>query len=63
MNSTKSREVKETLQNADMHKEWEQSYRNDQNIRFYEQAFDFIFHQIDVPAGSAFLDAGVWKRG
>ena len=58
MNSTKSREVKETLQNADMHKEWEQSYRNDQNIRFYEQAFDFIFHQIDVPAGSAFLDAG-----
>lgn len=58
MNPSKSQEVTQTLQNADMHKEWEESYRNDQNIHFYELALTYIFRQITISAESSFLDAG-----
>jgi len=54
----KSNEVKETLQNADLHDEWISSYRTAENERFFESAFDYILRALGAPKDATFLDAG-----
>lgn len=49
--------VKETLSKSDIHDGWEDDYRNPENERFYDMAFDLIAKVVGNP-GSGFLDIG-----
>jgi 2-polyprenyl-3-methyl-5-hydroxy-6-metoxy-1,4-benzoquinol methylase len=50
--------VENLLARPEMHRQWEQDYRNADNENFYERAFDFIIDVVKPAAGATFLDAG-----
>ena len=58
MKVSNSKLVEQSLSKPDIHRQWESAYRNERNERFYEQAFDYITHVLNIPENSTFLDAG-----
>lgn len=53
-----SNHVETTLQKPDVHQQWEDSYRNPENEKFYDEAFDYIGSALNAPQNSTFLDVG-----
>ena len=58
MSISKSKVVEKTLNKPDIHQQWEDSYRNEENEEFYEQAFDYITSVLSPQKNSTFLDVG-----
>lgn len=58
MNISESNDVEKTLQEPEIHRQWEDSYRTAENEAFYEEAFDYIKSVLDAPKNSTVLDAG-----
>ncbi len=51
--------VEETLTKSDIHKEWENNYRNPENEHFMKLAFDYVGNKLGIPNDSSLLlDAG-----
>ena len=58
MSLTESNEVEITLQQPDVHHQWEDSFRTADNARFYDQAFDYLQRVLNAPKDSTVLDVG-----
>lgn len=50
--------VNDWLAQTDIHEKWIDDYRNPENSRFYEYAFDAIVSSLDPPKNATILDAG-----
>lgn len=53
-----SKSVEKTLERPDIHRQWKNSYRTEENEKFYEYAFDYIVSCLSPRKDSIFLDAG-----
>ena len=51
-------EVKDWLDESNTHQKWIDAFRNPQNSRFYESAFDIIAKALKAPNGAMILDVG-----
>jgi 2-polyprenyl-3-methyl-5-hydroxy-6-metoxy-1,4-benzoquinol methylase len=61
MSISESKDVEKTLQKTDIHQHWEDTYRTEENAKFYEQAFDYITSVLTAQKKSTFLDVGCGK--
>ncbi len=57
IDSTQSAKVEETLSKYDIHDGWEDAYRNPENEKFYDMAFDLVAETVGRK-GTEFLDVG-----
>ncbi|MCG8634105.1 MAG: class I SAM-dependent methyltransferase [Desulfobacterales bacterium] len=53
-----SKDVEKTFNQPDIHQKWTDSYRNEENENFYNQAFDYITGVLNAGENAGFLDAG-----
>jgi len=53
-----SKDIEETLQKADIHQKWEDTYRTEENEKFYERAFDYITRVLTAKENDTILDVG-----
>jgi len=53
-----SEQVKRQMNRPQIHNVWEKNYRNPENERFFEQAYDDFVRRIDQSPGSRALDVG-----
>lgn len=58
MRIPESQELEKALQKPDIHHAWENSYRTEENIKFYNLAFDYIADVLKAPPDATLLDAG-----
>ena len=58
MKDSNSKLVEQSLSKPDIHRQWEEAYRNEKNEMFYEQAFDYITRYLNNSKNSTVLDAG-----
>jgi len=58
MKRSKSDEVQKTLQGAEVHEQWESSFRTDENASFYDHAFSFIADSLKTSENQTILDVG-----
>jgi 2-polyprenyl-3-methyl-5-hydroxy-6-metoxy-1,4-benzoquinol methylase len=52
-----------TLSTKHVHEVWESGFQSHSNERFYEHAFDCLLKLIEIPPGSAVLEAGCGPGG
>jgi len=56
--SSESKDVEKTFQEADIHRQWEDSYGTEENAKFYEQVFNYIASVLNAQKNSTILDVG-----
>src|SRR5579872_3271477 len=58
MSTNESRDVQQTLQKPDIHRQWEEAYRTSENGRYYDLALTRVADLLSAPENSLLLDAG-----
>lgn len=58
MSIPESENVEKTLQGSEVHQEWEDSYRTEENEIFYDDVFDYVTSALRAKPKSTILDVG-----